>query len=335
MRESENLRVIKSTYQQNPSGRDAVFWQRRFSPALRTGAGLLSERSGWILRETREGGVFFGEVSPFPGLNELPLGWEEKIREWKVSGDRSALGEEGALGFASWCLQQSIPFRFQVQSAGLLQGNSLLPEKFDANSTWKVKIGMEDEQREREKLEVLLRRAEPGVRFRMDANQKLDVNGTARWLNWMQGRPMVEFLEQPLPVGQEGFLMKEFGEDSVRLALDESVRDARSLKQFMEMGWAGIFVVKPSLFGNLDALYSLKEDFCPRIVVSSAFESGVGYAFVAKVASDLGSSQFAHGLGTRGCFQPDDLDGWTAGLPEVGEVTVGLLDSVYDNAIGR
>ncbi|MET3872942.1 enolase C-terminal domain-like protein [Puniceicoccus vermicola] len=301
---------------------------------MRTAAGEFVERRGWLLQESREGKNFWGEVAPFPGFAEGPRDWESRIQRWLAEGDPGVLGDSGAVGFGAWCLEQEIPFVVDAKSAGLIQGNGSVEDSLPDSSdqTWKVKIGVKDEREEISRLDRILTGAPAGTKIRLDANQRLTPQSTREWLEWMSDHPEVEFLEQPLPVGREGELLETFCEDAVRLALDESVVGLENLEKARAMEWPGWFVIKPSLFGSPEPLFSLPEELRRRVVVSSAFETGIGFAFVLRIASRLGQSGVAHGLGTRGSFGEDGLDGWSTASQYQGEVSAAFLEEIWNRA---
>ncbi len=201
-----------------------------------------------------------------------------------------------------------------------------------SGSTWKIKIGIRDGEAERLAVDRILERVDPSVRFRLDANQSLDFESTGAWLRWMEARPQVEFLEQPMPVGRE-MEMYRMGHDNLcRLALDESVVVWDDLERILDEGWPGWLVIKPSLFGSPERLFALPESVRCRLVVSSAFESGVGFSFVLQVAAGLGDWGIAHGLGTRGFCGEDGMDGWKALSRFSGVVTNANMEVIWNHA---
>jgi len=290
--------------------------------------------SGWLLRQRSEGRCFFAEVSAFPGFSSFSDRGENAIKQWVNDGDSGGFGSKGALGFAGWSLHQSLPFQVSVNSAGLIQGNS--PESFHRSkngesAVWKVKIGVADFLSEQKRLDTWLDESPETVRFRLDANGQLDVSTTSAWLNWIVGRERIEFLEQPLPVGKESLLLEKFGQSTTRIALDESVVHPDEMSKILEMGWPGWLVVKPALFGNPGMLFEWPDEIRNRTIISSAFETGIGFSFVLKVASMMERGGLAHGLGTRGSFGSDGLDGWPPVFRFEGEVGTEQMEKVFSN----
>lgn len=310
----------------------AAPYRREFLPPLRTGAGVFEVREGWILKETRGGEDFFGEVAPFPGFESEQGDWMARIERWSRGDDQSCLGVTGALGFGAWCLEQALPFSVQASSAGMIseEDNWMSQEKAeDRPQVVKVKIGINSPESEQSQMDSRIQQSGGDVRFRLDANQALNLKATRSWMAWLDQRPEIEFIEQPMCVGSERMLVDEFGEGARRIALDESVVTADHLKRILDIEWPGIFVIKPSLFGRPDDYIKLPERIRRRIVLSSAFETGVGFSFVLKIASMLGDFGNVHGFGTRGRFGADGLDGWPACNFFRGEVGRKDLENVF------
>ncbi|MEM0965213.1 MAG: enolase C-terminal domain-like protein [Verrucomicrobiota bacterium] len=198
--------------------------------------------------------------------------------------------------------------------------------------TIKVKVGVGNRSEERQQIKTLIGEAKGDVRIRLDANQVFDLGQTADWIEWASDLQEIEFIEQPMPVGSEEMIFDEFGEEARKIALDESVVSEASLDRFLDMDWPGPFVIKPSLFGNPESLIALPESVRGRLVLSSAFETGIGFSWVLALADQLVGKKRDHGLGTRGWFGADGLDGWSAGTHFSGEITEERLEKVWNNA---
>ena len=191
---------------------------------------------------------------------------------------------------------------------------------------------MEEVAREQERLLQFLGEKSGDARLRLDANAALNMQTTELWLDWMRDRPEIEFLEQPVAVGMEELLMSEFGSAADRIALDESVVDNRDFDRMLKMGWPGKIVIKASLFGSPEPLFSLPRQTKERVIISSAFETGIGFGYVLKIAGQISTQAQVHGLGTRGFFADDGLDGWPPSTRYEGTVTEDRLEGVWKNA---
>jgi len=147
----------------------------------------------------------------------------------------------------------------------------------------------------------------------------------------------IEFIEQPcFAAAKEGISSQRKNDDVLRglaedypttLALDESLVGARDIERWLSEGWRGVFVVKPSLFGDpvpvLARLAAAKAD----VVFSSALETAVGakaalrMAFAWKVEKPR-----ALGFGVYPLFKDAVFDGPFA-APFLGEADVERLNA--------
>ena len=72
----------------------------------------------------------------------------------------------------------------------------------DGPLTFKWKIGISNYDTESKIFEELVKICPKGTKFRLDANEGFDLSQTEQWLSFVENKP-VEFLEQPLPRGEE------------------------------------------------------------------------------------------------------------------------------------
>lgn len=292
-------------------------YRRRFRAPLQTAAGRWTERRGWLLRVAGD-----------------PPRWAEWV-DWPGRPG----GGEGSTAFARWMLAAGEKRQGTVCSAGLLPAG--VPERSPAE--WvgrgyrvvKAKIGGGSPGREQSLLDAWWERGEGSpLGVRLDANGRLDASGLRLWLAWMDARPWVEFLEQPFPPGEEASLRRVAGGAEARLALDESLELAGALPHWVEEGWAGWWVVKPALCGGADLLGELPTEVRSRLILSSAFESGIGFGGVLQLALELGEDR-VHGLGTRGFFGEDGLDGWSPAPLYRAPLGGAEAEAIYQRAVGR
>jgi O-succinylbenzoate synthase len=291
-------------------------YRRRFRNPLQTAAGRWTERRGWLLR--------------VPG--DPP-----RLAEWVDWPGRPG-GGEGSTAFVRWMLTAGEGEEGIVSSAGLLPSG--VPEESPAE--WarrgyravKAKIGGESPEREQRVLAAWWERGEGTILgVRLDANGRLDAAGLRSWLHWMDARPWVEFLEQPFPPGEEEHLRRVAGSAEARLALDESLEVAGALGRWVGEGWGGWWVVKPALCGGTDLLRGLPDWVRSRLILSSAFETGIGFGGVLQLALGLGGDR-VHGLGTRGFFGGDGLDGWSPAPFYRAPLGRAEAEALYRRAVG-
>lgn len=145
--------------------------------------------------------------------------------------------------------------------------------------TVKWKLAAHPDPLERLLLEELLALLPPTARLRLDANGGWDRPTATAWANRLAGEPRLEWLEQPLPPGdQEGL---DTLAQRIPVALDESLRVDPALRQ----RWAGWQVRRPALEGDPRPLLAELRSGRPRLMVSTALETGIGRRWVHHLAA--------------------------------------------------
>ena len=278
---------------------------RRRVPTLRAAEGAI----GWVERlliraVDDEGSVAYGEVAPWPGFPTESLAEGETGLE-SAGGDLTTLLEVGRAG-ALPCLGAACSMLGRWQAiagyAGALPCAGLLGESESERraaelaglgyGSLKAKV-RPGEGCERAK--AILAATPAGTSLRLDANGRLDLSEALELLDWARGEPRVEFVEQPLAPGDAGYAVL----GSAKVALDESFL-CRGRRAREAEGWEGFVVVKPALAGDWDDLRALLQDIpAERLVVSSAFETAVGFQAGLDFAAELGVT-LAVGFGTLG-----------------------------------
>ncbi len=165
----------------------------------------------------------------------------------------------------------------------------------------KFKIGKGSLLEELKAVDRVVERSEGKVLIRLDANGMLDYRTAAEWLERAAELP-VEFIEQVLPVGQEKEMRRLAADFPTPLALDESVASVDDLKRWRDEQWEGLYVIKPSLSGSLEALEGELENGAGDCVFSSSLETKIGAANAIGFAiSQVGSAR-ALGFGVERLF---------------------------------
>ncbi len=142
----------------------------------------------------------------------------------------------------------------------------------------KWKVAAAADPRERELLELLLQRLPPEARLRLDANGGWTRSTAWAWAERLQHEPRLEWLEQPLPpADQEGL---EQLSARLPLALDESLHANPALRA----SWPGWQVRRPSQEGDPRPLLAELLAGRARLMLSTAFETGIGRRWVEHLA---------------------------------------------------
>jgi O-succinylbenzoate synthase len=307
---------------------------------LRTAWGELRQRRGWLLRlEAADGRCGWGEAAPLAGeparlaalLAALgPEPGQEHLEQALPSlppclafGLAAALAEiDGLVGPAAggW---RPAPAAAELLPAGEAAVPCLeaLVERqaaagLAAPLTLKWKVAAEADGLERRLLERLLATLPAGWRLRLDANGGWDRATAGAWAERLAAEPRLEWLEQPLgPADLEGL---EFLARRVPVALDESL----ALRPALRRSWPGWQVRRPSQEGDPRPLLAALQRGTPRLMLSTAFETGIGRCWLDHLAAlqQLGPTPAAPGLapgwsgaGALHCREP--LRVWEAASP--------------------
>lgn len=305
-----------------------------FRAPVRTAHGRWTEREGVLVRVTGagDGVVGYGEVAPIPDFGTETVDEAEAVlRELgaQASDDRIA-----AVPTHYQCVRQALAAAREV--AGPVAGGrsigvaALLPAgraALEALRTkeemgfrvFKWKVGVGDVADELSLLDDLCGALPAGAKMRLDANGAWDRRKSERWLERCADRP-VEFLEQPVAVAARGAedLLRGLAEDfPTPIALDESIASERDIERWVGAGWPGIYVVKPSLLGDVAGVMARLKLAKAKLVFSSALETAVGakatlrwaFQWDGEVAADGTTMRRALGFGVWPLFADARFDG--------------------------
>ncbi|PTY04732.1 o-succinylbenzoate synthase [Opitutaceae bacterium EW11] len=177
--------------------------------------------------------------------------------------------------------------------------------------TFKWKVGVGDPSDERALLDDLLAALPNGAKLRLDANGAWVRREAERWLAYCADRP-IEFVEQPVSPDApavEDSLLGLAGDFPTRIALDESVATLAQLERWLAAGWPGVFVIKPSLIGDVDLAFEKLAKAKSPVVVSSAMETAIGAYAALRLALAFPGELLALGFGVYPLFVDNRLDG--------------------------
>ena len=304
-------------------------YRRRWRRPWVTAAGSWEERAGaWVRLTAPDGRTGYGEVAPLPGWGvedaasgqawlaaaaagpvaedqEVPAGWGAlAFGLGQARAELAAGGLTGAIGVA---LHTRVPVA-ALLPAGEAAEAAMRAAVATGYSTFKWKIGVEPAAVEWARLERLLGLLPTGGRLRLDANGGLTPLLAVGWLERAEAATgRIEYLEEPLPGGAAAWPeLRRLGEHyRTPLALDESVVGLPALDAAMAGGWRGLLVVKPTLAGDPVAVAQRLRRWAGRVVVSSAFETAVGFAGVTALAAVVAADRAA-GLGTTDFWAEGD-----------------------------
>jgi O-succinylbenzoate synthase len=301
-----------------------------FLTPVRTSRGPWAEREGLLLRlEDESGRAGWGEAAPIPSFGTETAdeaesacralgGWMEEGLLAAPAGMRCvAAGLRAAradletgrttdwrAGPGAWPVCALLP-----AGAGALP---VLAAKAESDfRVFKWKVGAGNAGDELALLDDLCGLLPAGARLRLDANGAWDRRMAGRWLDRCAGRP-VEFVEQPVAPearGAEDLLLGLAGDYPTPLALDESLGSDDDVGRWLDLGWKGVFVVKPSLHGDLRPVLERLETAGAAVVFSSALETAVGARSALLAAFSWRGVAKALGFGVWPLFSDSTFDG--------------------------
>ena len=307
---------------------------------LRTAAATWQQRGGWLLRiDDGCGRCGWGEVSPltpqqrmrcdrwlterihgaatFASVDEveqLLVGSPAEVAFALGAALAELQGEVGARSPLNWL---PAPESARLLPAGLAMPAALsevlalLPAEGALTFKWKVAAAVDSE--ERRLLAWLLEALPSQARLRLDANGGWGLATAEQWAEVLQSEPRLEWMEQPLApedlAGHQHLLAR------VPVALDEGLRDHPGWRAH----WPGWQVRRPALEGDPRPLLRQLQQGTPHLMLSTAFETGIGARWLAHLAAlqQQGPTPAAPGLAPGWCpegalFSPDPQQVWTA-----------------------
>jgi o-succinylbenzoate synthase len=304
---------------------------------------VYSEREGFLLRVRGHGGLYgLGDVAPLFGFSpESPDDARQQWNALRGRVEQLNLPESvQAISYISMDLQrehgccQSLLFGIEVSLAELaakttgvelarwlnpdagneIEVNALLHapdsselqrqaiEKAEAGyRTFKLKVGSAPITNDVARIRAV-RDAVPSGNIRIDANAAWD----ARRFRDLCGQiaPFgLEFVEQPLPIGEAQHARDISSEFGVPLALDEEAESGEDAQRLIEQRLCDVLVLKPMVVGGLIEclrLAKLAEMSQIGVVFTSVWESDVGLAATLHLAAACRGVSRAAGLSTAG-----------------------------------
>ncbi len=301
-----------------------------FKKPVRTAHGLWTERQGVIVRiEAESGAIGYGEVAPIPSFGTETLAEAEAALaalgdriepEWisRISPRLSCTWHGHSEGVAAAQASPPAP----PGSADYLAAATLLPagraalpaaeEKAAAGfRDFKWKVGVGDIADELSLLDDLLGKLPDGVRLRLDANGAWDRRQTERWLDRCADRP-IEYVEQPIAAdmrGADDLLLGLAHDYPTPLALDESLVRDGDIDRWLDAGWPGFWIVKPTLLADPAATIGKLAQRRMPVVFSSALETALGARTALQHAFAWPGEKRALGVGVWPLFVDRDFDG--------------------------
>ncbi len=325
-----------------------VAYRMPFARPVATAHGGLEHRAGAILWLDGPDGVRgLGEVAPLPHLAERELpralallealrgevergecaveallaGW----RDWTPAGRalRAALetallearARRAGLPLARWLSEEA---RAAVPVNAIVTARSVAAAVGEARAAMaagfravKLKVGgTETEAAEVERVAAVRAAVGPEVRLRLDANGAWTAERAIRLLQRLASEE-IELVEQPVPADDLEGLARVRRRAPVPVAADEAVTGPEAARRILKLEAADALVLKPPVTGGIALAREIAELAAERgcaVIVTSAFEAGVGLAAALHLAASLPGPLPACGLATAGVLATTLVD---------------------------
>lgn len=291
---------------------------------IRLGAALIREREGLLLAIDRAGEhLKYAEIAPLPGFSSETV--DEAASELQTLLSDESAGYEQMASLANypsvaWGISQlalqNAPAHAPVATRsirvnGLLSGEpracleraqTLVSEGYTA---LKLKVGRGSIVSDSQLVRTLRELIGPAIELRLDANRAWSFADAAQFASLIQGCE-IAYIEEPL--ADPGGLSLLHQQTSLPLALDESLRDL-PMRHLAAIHGVRSVIVRPMLFGSIAkiaAVIDLAGELDAAPVFSSAFESSIGVAAVARLALESNANPAAAGFDTLS-WLADDL----------------------------
>jgi o-succinylbenzoate synthase len=298
---------------------------REFRHPFVTGAGSFSEMERVLIKTEENTRIGFGEVAPWPNFKTENISQCIELLN-TANGDLEILKTLlRKLENQFPCLESALSscqrwneikeFDQELECVGLVTNPSeeaIYKKISEGFKTLKFKISPATSLSE---IKSIISTTPKDVIFRLDANGSLNLEESKLWVNFAFSSDQIDFIEQPLPVNDEGYRQL----DAFKVALDESFTYPSKLR------WAGPIVVKPSLVGDWFEFMAWRNNRYDGVYYSSVFETAIGRQAALWLAN-RDEHLPAVGFDTLNYFKDDGLD-----FHQSGPIVKGLANFDWEN----
>lgn len=330
------------------------------SRPLRSAAGIIKERFGYLFALKSKDGVGIGESSPLPGWTESFKACREALRHSMESIEergvertlydlRETPAARHGVSLACQDLKAKLDnlplYQFLGQTDETVQNvevNAVIsngtPDETARQAkeeiekgfeTLKLKVGKQNFKQELQRLEFVRSTVGDEIKLRLDANGEWDFKTMEDHAEALDDLNL-EYIEQPFAEDQleEHKKLREI----VPVALDESLYST-GFDQILEADAADYFILKPMCAGGLDRCMSYGEqarDHGIKPVITTTIDTVVARTAAIHLAAALGDMP-ACGLATAGFLREDLCE--DPAVPHGGKIPVPQKPGIgVDNA---
>lgn len=283
-----------------------------FAQPLRIGTETLSTRKGFLARCKMGGVQGWGDIAPLPGYSIESIDQVEQLLRGGLQADTSNLppsvrsGIDFAVrncqahyaGLTLYALLGGQESESSVQTARLItddEGQAVLSAR-NRFPVVKIKVGRRAIDEDIARVNGIIEELDPGQKVRLDANRAWSIDEYVRFARSID-MARIEFFEEPL--AKLADYRAQAGQLEIPFALDESLAsfDIHELDSFSCLA---AIVVKPTMTGSISdcaRYFDWARTRQKQLVISSAYESGIGMRNLIALAGALGGNSVA-GLDT-------------------------------------
>lgn len=296
--------------------------------------GPVTHRTGLLLSVAHPSGtVCWGEAAPLPGFTASLESITDAAQAWLASA--GALQADAKGHVTPYPDDAPGPLRFAIDQIGqqwaaceadgswgewldtdrvAMSGNALWRDPDDRDmrqallelqaehvGTIKVKMGRTSVEDDLDRLDALFASLPTDMTVRLDANQAWSAEEAHTVCEAVQHRRALEYIEEPLAPDAD---LRAFVEStSVPIALDETIRQ-RGIDAVS--GWpVAAFVVKPAWMGIRRVQQLAEQAGEVPVIVTSAYETGVGWRGTFATALQVTPPNRAIGMSTHQALADD------------------------------
>lgn len=337
---------------------DAFRYRVPLGAPLNLGPRTITARDGLLVRvESGSGAIGWGDVAPLPGFSPESLADAADVLQTLIPDLIGASVEEALARTVDGAFPSTVRFglelalhhvhaeavsttiphvlgdspRCTVLYNGLLAGEDDLPRgarrlQEAGYRAIKLKVGRQSIDEDVARVRAV-HRAAGDVALRLDANRAWSADDARRFAAGIDGVP-IAYIEEPLRDPRR--LPAFAAETGLPVALDESIQDGARLA---DHAYATAAVIKPALVGGIHATQQLARQAASagiRLVLSSAFESGIGLRGLVALAATIGPADGPMGLDTYRRLRADvarprlPLDGPVVDVPALMKTALHL-----------
>lgn len=277
-----------------------------FKKPLLVGGETLNTRDGLIIRVIRaDGTVGYGEIAPLPGYSYETLAQARNQLRQLAGLSPNQLYPSVAFGLETALIKSVAGGRETVGVNALSipgpdvekQVRGLVEEGY---TTIKMKVGRGSVDEDIEIVNKVLQALPAGIGLRLDANRNWGKEQALRFGRGVE-QPVagaIQYIEEP--VKDISAIPLFYRQTGIGAALDESLQGLTPVPAAIPEGVCAL-VLKPTMIGgtgNTMSWIQLAGSMGLKVVISSCFEAGPGFAALLELASSVAGPETASGLDT-------------------------------------